>query len=80
MREKKIVTDISEGTSLNNMVPDEGLLLFKQISNLIAKNDSMFYLGEGNNPQCFSFLFLFFFLKFRFFFFLKVKTTLFWHN
>ena len=40
MREKKIVTDISEGTSLNNMVPDEGLLLFKQISNLIVKNDS----------------------------------------
>ena len=40
MREKKIVTDISEGTSLNNMVPDEGLLLFKQILNLIAKNDS----------------------------------------
>ena len=30
MREKKIVTDISEGTSLNNMVPDEGLLLFSR--------------------------------------------------
>ena len=53
MREKKIVTDISKGTSLNNMVPDEGLLLFKQVSNLIAKNDSMFYLGEGEQPSMF---------------------------
>ena len=65
MREKKIVTDISEGTSLNNMVPDEGLLLFKQISNLIAKNDSMFYLGEGEQPS----MFYFFSLNFEFFFF-----------
>ena len=36
---RKSLPDISEGT-LNNMVPNEGLLLFKQISNLIAKNDS----------------------------------------
>ncbi|KAL0002172.1 hypothetical protein SO802_015953 [Lithocarpus litseifolius] len=36
---RKSLLDISEGT-LNNMAPDEGLLLFKQISNLIAKNDS----------------------------------------
>ena len=36
---RKSLPDISEGT-LNNMAPEEGLLLFKQISNLFAKNDS----------------------------------------
>ena len=36
---RKSLPDISEGT-LNSMAPDEGLLLFKQISNLFAKNDS----------------------------------------
>ena len=36
---RKSLPDISEGT-LNNMASDEGLLLFKQISNLIVKNDS----------------------------------------
>ena len=65
MREEKIVTNISNGTSLNNMASDEGLLLFKQISTLIAKNDSMFYLGEGEQPS----MFYFFSLNFEFFFF-----------
>ena len=37
---RKSLPDILEGMSLNNMASDEGLLLFKQISNLIAKNDS----------------------------------------
>ena len=36
---RKSLPDISEGT-LNNMASDEGLLLFKQILNLIVKNDS----------------------------------------
>ena len=36
---RKSLPDISEGT-LISMAPEEGLLLFKQISNLIAKNDS----------------------------------------
>ena len=47
---RKSLPDISEGT-LNNMASDDGLLLFKQISTLIAKNDSMFYLGEGEQPS-----------------------------
>ncbi|XP_075649382.1 inositol-tetrakisphosphate 1-kinase 2-like [Castanea sativa] len=43
---RKSLPDISEET-LNNMAPDEGLLLFKQISNLIAKNDPSSDQVEG---------------------------------
>ena len=73
MREEKIVTNISKGTSLNNMASDEGLLLFKQISYFFVKNVSLFYLGEGEQPS----MFYFFSLNSEFFFFLKSKQRCF---
>ena len=50
---RKSLPDISEGT-LNNMASDEGLLLFKQILNLIAKNDSSKVEGyiSGVEKRC----------------------------
>ena len=63
---RKLLPDISKGT-LNNMALDEGLLLFKQISNLIAKNDSSEVEGHNVAPDE-GFFYFYFFVISRFVF------------